>query len=77
MKKLLLFFLTILIPTIAAADESGICGDYVTYLYSSDTNTLTISGTGAMTDYENQIDVPWWKYRDKINTVIRKNDSGG
>ena len=35
----------------AWADDSGTCGTSLTYSYVESTHTLTISGTGAMTDY--------------------------
>ncbi len=34
---------------------------------------LTISGSGAMTDYESSSDVPWYSYRDSITKVVIEN----
>lgn len=51
MKKQLLLLLIILMPMVASADESGICGDNLTWTYVEATNTLTISGTGEMWGY--------------------------
>jgi hypothetical protein len=63
----------------AWADASGSCGDNVTYTYVSATNTLTISGTGAMTDYTysygsyGSINTPWYSFRSSIKKVIINN----
>lgn len=38
---------------------SGECGDNATWSYKKSTKTLTISGSGAMADYENTDSVPW------------------
>ena len=50
-KKQLLLLIMILLPMVAVADESGKCGDNLTWTYTETTQTLTIEGTGAMTDY--------------------------
>ena len=50
MKKLILFLA--LLPMMASADDSGTCGDNLTWTYESATNTLTISGTGNMNNYQ-------------------------
>ena len=53
MKKVLLSFLLMLLPMLANADESGMCGDNVTWTYVEATKTLTISGSGDMYNYSN------------------------
>ncbi|MBQ3618681.1 MAG: hypothetical protein II939_11070, partial [Bacteroidales bacterium] len=55
----------------AMAQTSGTCGDNATWTYDEATKTLTISGTGAMSDYpsDNQ---PWSSIQD-IQTVIIGN----
>ena len=68
-KQLLLLFLSLL-PMLAMADESGSCGDNVTWTYTSATGTLTIQGLGAMKDYYYVSDVPWFSYRSSIKTVV-------
>ena len=69
MKKHLLFFFLAFLPIAASADESGSCGENVTYTFVEATGTLTISGTGAMTDYTSSSSAPWYSYRSKIKTV--------
>ena len=49
--KQLLLFLMIALPSVARADDSGTCGNNLTYYYAESTKTLTISGSGAMKDY--------------------------
>lgn len=56
-------------PILAMADASGSCGDNVTWTYVSSTQTLTIQGSGAMTDYNDQFSTPWQNYRDYIKTL--------
>ena len=70
MKKQLLLLVMILLPMVVSADDSGSCGENVTYTYSSTTKKLTIQGHGAMTNYESISDVPWNSYRGDIKTVI-------
>ena len=54
-------------------NDSGSCGDGVTYSYVEATHTLTISktsdGTGAMNNY-GTTNTPWVTYRDKITQII-------
>ena len=57
------------------ADMTGSCGTNVTYtLHDEDQNghyeQLIISGTGAMTDFNDPDDVPWAAYLDDITSVI-------
>ena len=73
MKKQLLLFVSMLLPMVAMADDSGSCGTNVTYTYVSSTGTLTIQGSGAMTDYSYNSDVPWYSYRADIKTVVIKD----
>ena len=65
----------ILLPTEAKAAEilaSGTCGDNLIWTLD-DTDTLTISGTGAMIDYDSQWDVPWRGLKSSIKFVIIEN----
>lgn len=51
MKKIYYLFLFALLPLTASADDSGTCGDNVTWSWVTSTKNLTISGTGWMKDY--------------------------
>lgn len=53
----------------AAPAHSGICGDSVAWTLD-DTGVLTISGSGAMTDYSRGADVPWFELRDAVTKVV-------
>lgn len=48
--------------------ESGTLGDNATWNYAD--GVLTISGTGAMTDFANFMAVPWNAYRRDTRTII-------
>ena len=65
-----------LVNTAYAAEtvDSGTCGDNVTWRLSDD-GVLTISGTGAMADYDPWNDAPWYDYdfRSQVKTVIMEN----
>ena len=64
-----------LLPVSAFADEataSGTCGYNLTWTLDGD-GTLTISGTGAMTDYSNYgapYNAPWFNSRTPIKSAI-------
>ena len=64
-----------LLPLMANADESGTCGDNLAWTYSEATQTLTISGSGSMKNYENnsQNRVPWYNSSKNIKTIIIKD----
>ena len=49
-----------------AADNS--CGDNATYILEN--NTLTIEGSGKMTDFGDTLDIPWFDSRDLIEKVV-------
>ena len=57
-----------------AADvvAEGTCGGNLTWALDSE-GTLTISGTGAMTDYSNDSNAPWYSSRSSIKSVIIEN----
>lgn len=69
--KLLLTFALLLTAVTGARadDDSGSCGT-VSYSYVESTHTLTISGTGAMADYENPSERPWDSYVEEIETIV-------
>ena len=51
MKKRLLLLISMLLPLMASADDSGSCGENLTYSYVEATNTLIISGIGERSDF--------------------------
>jgi len=71
---LLAFMVSVATITILSvhADDSGSCGDNLTYTYTESNHTLTISGTGEMDDYSNSLQ-PWFLYRTKIEQIIIEN----
>jgi len=54
----------------AASPTGGSCGTFLTWQYDAASKTLTISGTGPMTDYDTVALVPWSSYMTGIETVI-------
>ena len=52
MKKIFLLLLIALLPLTVCADDSGTCGDNLTWSYVVKTGTLTISGNGEMTNFD-------------------------
>ena len=72
--KQLLLFLMIALPSVARADDSGTCGNDLTYHYVESTKTLTISGSGAMNDYNSYSKFsPWNAYAGNILKVVIGN----
>ena len=69
MKQLLLVFL-MLLPMAAYADDSGSCGDNLTWTFVESTGTLTISGSGEMAYYYSFNYIPWANYKENIKKVI-------
>ncbi|MCD8161397.1 MAG: leucine-rich repeat domain-containing protein, partial [Clostridiales bacterium] len=59
------------VPSVASTDtvlDSGTCGDDLTWTLYSDYE-LTITGTGAMTDWSEANEVPWYSYCNSITSV--------
>ena len=71
----LVMLLALLPATALAADPttSGSCGEHLTWSFDSATGTLTISGTGAMADYTEASDQPWYSYANAITAVALEN----
>ena len=71
MSKKLLSMLALLCLTVTSAwaDDGGTCGTSLTWSYEESTHTLTISGTGAMTDYSYG-GTPWFAYIDYITNIV-------
>ena len=60
-------------PVIVQAETSVQCGDNLTWRLD-DEGTLTISGTGDMTNWIYQYDVPWHSSCSSIKDVIIGNN---
>lgn len=54
--------------TAETAEAQGLCGANLNWYYKD--NVLAVKGTGAITEYNKDEEVPWNDYRDKINRVI-------
>ena len=66
------FFLAatlLLLSVNLCAQTSGKCGDNLTWTLDSN-GTLTISGTGKMTNYDDSYDSPWYSSRNSIKKII-------
>ncbi|MBR6376562.1 MAG: leucine-rich repeat domain-containing protein [Oscillospiraceae bacterium] len=58
---------------ICAYIDGGSCGSGVSWRLDND-NSLTISGSGAMANYDNESNkAPWAEYRNRIAKVVLKN----
>ena len=68
---LCVLLLASLLPVSAFADTtaSGTCGDNLTWTLDG-VGTLTISGTGAMYDYDNYKRQPWYSARYHISSIV-------
>ena len=53
----------------AWADDSGKCGNNVTWTYTESTQTLAITGSGNMDDYSSANDRPYNSYIDNIQII--------
>lgn len=50
-----------------SAQEGGVCGASLTWSYQD--NVLTVTGTGNMTEYRSQEELPWYSLIDQIGKV--------
>lgn len=57
------------LSTAFASVYSGSCGSNLTWNFNSVSGTLTISGSGIMTDYSTEDHAPWFQYRDAIKII--------
>lgn len=65
-----LLLLMMMFTSISAwADDSGTCGDNLTWVFTESDGTLTISGEGDMYNFATT-DAPWQEYKEKIKNVI-------
>ena len=71
MKKITLTLVLFLGALSIWADDSGTCGEKLTWTFSESTGTLTISGSGDMDDYADYGDPssPWGSYKSKIKKI--------
>ncbi len=78
---LLLFFHPVMIDkTITASEDvfpvaqayvyKGTCGENVSWSYNSEENSLQISGTGDMYEYDEDHKIPWYYYRARIQSIV-------
>lgn len=58
-----------IVPTPVPEVFSGTCGEAATWKFETASNTLTISGTGAIANYGTG-DSPWYTHRSKIKTLV-------
>lgn len=56
----------------AANPTSGVTGDCV-WTYDEDSQTLTVSGSGAMANYQDSTVVPWFQWQGKIKYLVIEN----
>ena len=68
---LVLALLLVYLPARASAAEvaSGTCGDSLTWQITDD-GTLTISGTGAMEDFEGFLAPPWMDHKQLVKKIV-------
>lgn len=65
--------LTLLLTLCASAETySGTCGASANWSFDTETGVLTISGTGAMTDYVKSelATTPWYEYRNQVKAIV-------
>ena len=71
MKKIFTLFVAAVaaVTMFAKTAESGYCGANLTWFYNPSDSSLTISGTGPMTNYSQDNYAPWFAYNDKIKSL--------
>jgi len=71
MKKIFTLFVAAVAAVTMSAKtaESGYCGPDLTWFYNPSDSSLTISGTGPMTNYSQGNYAPWQEYNDKITSL--------
>ncbi|MBQ7670616.1 MAG: leucine-rich repeat domain-containing protein [Clostridia bacterium] len=63
-----LILCALMMPFVSSAAESGTCGENLTWTY--DGGTLTISGTGEMTNFYDNNMPPWYEHAGEITSAI-------
>ena len=71
-KKLFTFLLAVVasVGIMQAEILSGTCGTNLTWSLNTIDSTLTISGTGNMSDYTYSSPAPWYSYKYSITSVV-------
>ena len=69
MRKLFTLFVALAASVGTLFAESGYCGANLTWFYNPSDSSLTISGTGPMTNYSQDNHAPWYEYYDKIKSL--------
>ena len=69
MRKLFTLFVALAASVGTLFAESGYCGPDLTWFYNPSDSSLTISGTGPMTNYSQDNHAPWYEYYDKIKSL--------
>ena len=54
----------------SADENSGECGESAIWEYDADHGILTVSGTGAISDYSNPTNAPWYSLRNDITQIV-------
>ena len=75
MKKLFTLFLVLATSIGTLFAQSGTCGNRLTWNLTN--GVLTISGSGAMTNWYQSSLPPWYSYRENITSVIIDNNVTG
>ena len=70
MRKVFIFLLALVVGAGTMFADSGKCGDHLTWTLND--GVLTISGTGAMWDYDSE-DPTWTPYIASIQSVVIEN----
>ena len=53
-----------------ATSNSGECGESAIWEYDAEYGILTVSGTGAISDYSNPTNAPWYSLRENITGIV-------
>ena len=69
MRKLFTLFVALAASVGTLFAESGTCGPDLTWFYNPSDSSLTITGTGPMTNYSQDNYAPWYEYQDKITSL--------
>lgn len=58
------------LPTAKALVHKGSCGENLVWEYDTVEQTLVIRGNGPMYPYEEIVEIPWYYYRARINSLV-------